>query len=69
MIEKEKVVETKMMKAGEAAAKAMVVMIRQSSEAGQLISESEILRRVTDNNFQPRPRATGRKRPGKSSRK
>jgi hypothetical protein len=46
-IKKEKVVEIKMMKA-EAAAKAIVVMMRQSSEAGQLISESEILRRVAD---------------------
>jgi hypothetical protein len=52
MIKKEKVVETKMMK-GEAAAKAIVVMIRQSSEEGQLISESEILRRVADQQLLP----------------
>jgi hypothetical protein len=59
MIEKGKVVETKMMKAGEAAAKAMGVMIRQSSEAGQLISESEILRRVADQQFSNSPAANG----------
>jgi hypothetical protein len=47
MIQKEKVAETKMVKE-EAGAKAIVVMIRQSSAAGQLISESEILRRVAD---------------------
>ena len=37
-----------MMKEGEAAAQAIAAMIRQSSAAGQLISESEILHRVAD---------------------
>jgi len=44
----ENMVETSMMKEGEAAARAIAAMIRQSSEAGQLISESEILRRMAD---------------------
>jgi hypothetical protein len=48
MMKKEKVAETKMMKEGGAVAKAIVALIRQSSEAGQLISEPEILRRVAD---------------------
>jgi hypothetical protein len=42
------VVETKIVKEGEAAGQAIAAMIRQNSEAGQLISESEILRRVVD---------------------
>ena len=47
IMKKEKVV--KMMKKEEAAAaQAIVVIIRKSSEAGQLISESEILRRLVD---------------------
>ena len=41
-------VETSIIKEGEAAARAIAAMIRQSSEAGQLISESEILRRMAD---------------------
>ncbi len=39
-------VDTNIVQEEEAAAKAIIAMIRQSSEAGQLISESEILRRV-----------------------
>jgi hypothetical protein len=68
-LEKEKVVETKMMKAGEAAAKAIVVMIRQSSEAGQLISESEILRRLADQQLLPSPAANGPEEAGKILKK
>lgn len=41
-------VETNIVKEEEAAGQAITVMIRQSSEAGQLISESEILRHVAD---------------------
>ncbi len=48
MTKTEKVVETKIVKEGEATPQAIAAMIRQSSEAGQLISESEILRRVAD---------------------
>ena len=53
MMKKDKVVEAKMMKKGEAAAKAIADMIRQSSEAGRLISESEILRRLADHQLLP----------------
>jgi len=42
------VVETNIGKEGEAAARAIATMIRQSSEASQLIAESEILRRMAD---------------------
>jgi len=42
------VVETNIGKEGEAAARAIAAMIRQSSEASQLIAESEILRRMAD---------------------
>lgn len=48
MIKTENVVETKIVKEGEATGQAIAAMIRQNSEAGQLISESEILRRVAD---------------------
>ena len=48
MIKTENVVETKIVKEGEAAGQAIAAMIRRNSEAGQLISESEILRRVAD---------------------
>jgi hypothetical protein len=48
MIKTENVVETKMAKEGEATGQAIAAMIRQNSEAGQLISGSEILRRVAD---------------------
>lgn len=41
-------VETNIGKEGEAAARAIATMIRQSSEASQLIAESEILRRMAD---------------------
>jgi len=44
----ENVVETNIGKEGEAAARAIATMIRQSSEASQLIAESEILRRMAD---------------------
>jgi len=46
-----------MMKKEKAAAKAIVDMIRQGSEAGQLISESEILRRVADEQLLASPAA------------
>jgi hypothetical protein len=42
-------------KEGQAAAQAIAAMIRQSSEAGQLLSESEILRRVADQHLLPSP--------------
>jgi len=42
------VVETNIGKEKEAAARAIAAMIRQSSEASQLIAESEILRRMAD---------------------
>jgi len=42
------VVETNIGKEGEAAARAIAAMIRQSSEASQLIAEAEILRRMAD---------------------
>ena len=41
-------VETNIGKEGEAAPRAIATMIRQSSEASQLIAESEILRRMAD---------------------
>ena len=41
-------VETHRKKEEDAAARAVAAMIRQSSEAGQLISDSEILHRATD---------------------
>jgi hypothetical protein len=44
----ENVVETNIGKEGEAAARAIAAMIRQSSEASQLIAEAEILRRMAD---------------------
>jgi hypothetical protein len=44
----ENVVETNIGKEGEAAARAIAAMIRQSSEASQLIAESEILPRMAD---------------------
>ena len=40
--------ETNLVKEGETAAQALAAMIRQSSKGGQLISESEIFRRVAD---------------------
>ena len=54
----EAVMETDMIKEGEAAAQAIAAMIRQNSAAGQLISESEILHRVADQHLFP-PRAAG----------
>jgi hypothetical protein len=53
----ENVVETDIAQQGEAAAKAMVAMIRQASEAGQLIAESEILRRVAEQHLLTSPAA------------
>jgi hypothetical protein len=44
-------------KEGDAAARAIAAMIRRSSEAGQLISDSEILRRLPDEHFLPSPAA------------
>ncbi len=43
-----KMVETDILREEEAANQAITAMIRRSSEMGQLISESEILRRVAD---------------------
>ena len=48
MIKAENVVEPKMVKEGEAAGRAIAAMIRQSSEASRLLSESEIHRRAAD---------------------
>jgi hypothetical protein len=48
MIKKENGVETETAKKGESAPVIMAAMIRQSSEAGQLITESEIIRRAAD---------------------
>ena len=48
MMKAEDGIEKNMVKEREAAAQIIVVMIRQSSEAGHLIAESEILRRVAD---------------------
>ena len=53
----ENVVETDIAQQGEAAAKAMVAMIRQASEAGQLIAECEILRRVAEQHLLTSPAA------------
>ena len=51
------VVEPNMAKEGEAAARAIAAMIRQSSEASQLIAESEIHRRVADQHLLTSPAA------------
>ncbi len=60
-----------MVKEEEDAAQAIAAMIRQSSEAGQLISESEILRRVTDQHlltsYPADPAEEVRKHPQESS--
>jgi len=58
-----------MIKKGEAAAKAIIVMIRQSSEAGQLISETEILRRVADQQLLASPAADPEEEAGKILKK
>ena len=52
-----KVVETNIAQQGAAAAKAIVAMIRQNSEAGQLIAEPEILRRIADQHLLTPPAA------------
>ena len=49
--------ETNLVKEGETAAQALAAMIRQSSKGGQLISESEIFRRVADPHLLPPPAA------------
>ena len=59
MIKKEKVAEKKMMNEEGAVAETIVAMIRQSSEAGQLISEPEILGRVADQQLLPSAPANG----------
>jgi len=51
------VAETNLVKEGETAAQALAAMIRQSSKGGQLISESEIFRRVADQHLLPPPAA------------
>jgi hypothetical protein len=51
-----RMVETKIMKE-EAAEKAIVAMIRQASEAGQLIAEPEILRRAAEQHLLTSPAA------------
>jgi hypothetical protein len=48
MIREETGVEKNMEKEAEAAERSIALMIRKSSEAGQLISEAEILRRVAE---------------------
>ena len=55
MIKTEKTAETNKVMEAEARAQAIATMIRQSSEAGQLISESDILRRVADQHLIPSP--------------
>ena len=57
MMKKEHEVERKTVEEGEAAGQAIIAMIRQSSEAGQLISESEMLRRVADQQLLTSPAA------------
>jgi hypothetical protein len=53
----ENVAEIKTLKGGEAASQAIAAMIRQSSETGLLISESEITRQVADQRFLTSPAA------------
>jgi hypothetical protein len=48
MLKAKNVIETNMEKEGEGAARAIAGMIRKESEAGQLISGSEIFRRMAD---------------------
>ena len=55
--------EANLEKAKEAMTQAVAAMIRQSSEAGQLIAESEILRRLVEQHLFPHPPWTVRKRP------
>jgi len=57
MIKAENVVEPKMVKEGEAAGRAIAAMIRQSSEASRLLSESEIHRRAADQHLLTSPAA------------
>ena len=52
-------------KAREAAAQAVAAMIRQSSEAGQLIAESEILCRLAEQHRLPSPGADGAEEAGR----
>ena len=61
----ENVVETNIAQQGEAAAKAIVAMIRQDSEAGQLIAEPEILRRIADQHLLTSPAADPAEETGK----
>jgi hypothetical protein len=53
MIKTENGVEPSLSKERDGAARAIADMIRKSSEAGQLLSETEILRRVADQNLFP----------------
>ena len=55
MIKAQNAVETNLGKEREAAAQAVAAMIRQSSEVGQLMAKSEILRRVADQHRLPSP--------------
>jgi hypothetical protein len=55
MMKAQNVVETNIGKEKEVAAQAVAAMIRQSSEAGQLLAESEILRRMADQHLLPLP--------------
>lgn len=59
------VAETNNGKERAAAAKAIVAMIRQNSEAGQLIAESEILRRIADQHLLTSPAADPAEETGK----
>lgn len=57
MIITEDAAETNIVKEAQTAGRAIATMIRQSSEAGQLISESDILRRVADQHLINSPAA------------
>jgi len=57
MLKAKNVLATNIVKEGEDAARAIAAMIRQESEAGQLISESEIFRRMADQRLLALPAA------------
>lgn len=62
-------VETNIGKEREVAAQAVAAMIRQGSEAGQLIAESEILRRVADQHLLTLPALDAAEEAGRILRK
>jgi hypothetical protein len=57
MLKAKNVLETDMAKEGKDAARVIAAMIRQESEAGHLISESEIFRRMADQHLLAMPAA------------